>query len=173
MAVHNAPRHRHGITVRWVAALTLASLVTSPPHEAAASSTCRGAIQHPIQVRIEALDPVRSSAVVRLRMEVTSTVALDGVRAQVVGAAAPVVSAREARLTALLPGRPGTFEFRVRVPAERTLIQFRVEGEGPGGRLARGAAYNLMPGGPAEQGRVVTREDGARLLEVTARRVGP
>ena len=173
MAVHNASCSRRRITTHSIAVFVLGStLMTVRPHEAVASA-CQGAIQHPIQVRLEALDPVRPSSVVRLRVEVTSAVALDGVRARVVGAAAPVVSAREGRLAALPPGQRGTFEFRVRVPAERTLIQFRVEGEGGSGRLSRGAVYNLMPDGPAERGRVVSRDDGTRVLEVTARRVGP
>ena len=155
------------VALAAVVAPTLAS------HAASLSEgSCRGAVRHPIEVRIEALDPIQAAGVVRLRMEVKSAVALESVRARLTrNGAATVMGAREQQL-ALRPGRSSVVEFRVRVPAERALIQFQVEGEGNAGRLTRGAVYNLVPGGTEEQSRVVTRSDGTRVLEVTARRVG-
>lgn len=155
-------------------ALTAVVAPTLASHAASLSEgSCRGAVRHPIEVRIEALDPVQADGVVRLRMEVKSAIALESVRARLTrNGAATVMGAREQPLATLRPGRSAVVEFRVRVPAERALIQFQVEGEGNAGRLTRGAVYNLVPAGTGERSRVVTGSDGTRVLEVTARRVG-
>jgi hypothetical protein len=60
------------------------------------------------------------------------------------------------------------------VPHEgrRFLLQFAVSGEGPSGTLIRGAAYNLLPDGPADPGRLVTTSDGRRVIEFGAGRRG-
>ena len=174
---------RHGFQTRgsdprwWLhallVALTAGAVPTLSSHAASLSQgDCRGAVRHPIEIRIEALDPVQASATVRLRMEVKSAVPLETVRARVTRDGAAVMGAREQRLGVLRPGRSGVFEFRVRVPAERALLQFQVDGEGNAGRLTRGAVYNLLPGGPQERGRVVTGAEGVQVLEVTARKVG-
>jgi hypothetical protein len=73
----------------------------------------------------------------------------------------------------LAAGGQAITEFAVRLPAEghRFLLQFRVTGESGTGIDSRGATFNLLPGGPADPGRVVTSSTGERIVEYRARRM--
>ena len=161
-------------------------LVASAPHAFAtgrapqpsaftpSSGVCDAAVQHPIQVKVEALDPIRRGQAVRLRVTSQARVPMAGVEARLVSTGgATVVGRARATLGRLTPGREARTEFAVRVPAEghRFLVEFQVEGEGTAGRIARGAAYNLLPDGPAETPRLVTTADGRQIAEVPARRI--
>ena len=49
----------------------------------------------------------------------------------------------------------------------RSLVQFKVVGEGPNGLLARGAAYNVLPDGPTDH----LTQTNAGTLDAPARRI--
>jgi hypothetical protein len=137
---------------------------------------CTGAVQHPIAARVEALDVVRRGATVRLRVTATSAVGVARAEARLVRAgAARVVGSNRAVLGSLHARDAREAIFRVVVPAsgERALVEFKIEAEGPNGRLVRGAVYNLLPDGPTEVVRTATAGDGTRVLEVEARTVRP
>jgi hypothetical protein len=167
-----------GIAV-WSLALVATSQAGSttapPPSQLARPPIVRDAdLQHPIQVQVEALDPIRRGADVRFRVTSQSRVPLTGTRANLVSAGgATVVGRRAASLGRLSPGRPASTEFAVNVPAQghRFLVEFRVEGEGPAGRISRGAQFNLLPDGPAEHPRLVVGANGQAIAEVPARRI--
>ena len=135
---------------------------------------CEGAVQHPLAVHVEALDPVRRGVALRLR--VTTRAARGFERARVLltsSGGAAVIGASRADLRAVPAGGQASSEFRVEVPARgsRFLIQFRVEAEGDDGLSARGAAFNLLPDGPVEHAREATTAGGEKLHEVEARRI--
>lgn len=71
------------------------------------------------------------------------------------------------------PRRETSAEFSVRVPeaGSRFLVQFRVEGEGPAGRVGRGASFNLLPDGPVAPSRIVAGSAGRTIAEYPARRM--
>ena len=140
------------------------------------AAECRGAIRHPIEVRVQALDPVRHGSTVRLQVTVTSGVTVRGLEARLDAlGGATAASANRAFLGGQDAGERSQAEFRVAIPAQgrRFLLQFRVEGEGPAGRIGRGATYNLLPDGAIERGRRVESRDGRTLYEVVARKVEP
>lgn len=161
-----------------LALVALAATTTPAAAKTSAKApvTCTGAIQHPIEARVVALDPIRRGAIVRF--EVTA-VARGDARA----AAARVVRGRGVEVIgperAALVRRPAgareeqSAEFRVVVPrsGHRALVQFVVEGEGPAGPLTRGVAYNLLPDGPAETLAAAKAGSGESLLQGTARRI--
>ena len=149
----------------------------SPQNPSLPSTTpvvCAGtaSVNHPLQVRVQALDPVRRGATVRLR--VTTTAARP-----VAGGAVTLVQAGGARVRgttretfrAIPVGASRAADFAVEVPAtgHRFLVQFQVRA----GTLTRGAAFNLMPDGPSEQLHAATAANGDRLLETAAQRVTP
>lgn len=141
-----------------------------------AGVTCSGAIQHPLQVQVTALDDVRRGQVVRLRLTLTAVTAIERGEVRVVGAAAAAVrGARRAAVRAVPAGRSSEHEFAVQVPAngERTLVQFVVEAEGSRGTVTRGATYQLLPDGPVERPRVTRTATGEPVSEVPARRLVP
>lgn len=131
------------------------------------------AVQHPIAVRVTALDPIRRGETIRVRLEVRTRVDLQRTEARLVsaGGAAPIGASR-ASIGRMRPDRPAATEFRVRVPerGRRFLLQFRVFGEGTQGQLSRGATLNLLPDGPADPGREVVIQ-GERVIEHRARRI--
>jgi len=150
-----------------------ASRPASAPRPGAVA--CAGAIQHPLAVHVDALDPIRRGAAVRLRVTTRATRGFErGVVRITSSGGAVVVGASRAELRAVPAGGQTASEFRVAVPAHggRFLVQFRVEAEGEDGASARGAAYNLLPDGPSEQLREASTASGERVLEVAARRVG-
>ncbi len=178
--------HRHAApdliraTVLGVALATLLPTFAagnSGPEAIVSSSpnvTCTGAIQHPVSVQVEALDPVRRGATVRFVVHATSRVGLGRAEARLLdrGAANLAGPARVA-LGRLEAHRTKDATFRVVVPnsVARTLLQFEVSGEGPNGLLTRGASFNILPDGPTEVLAPVTTSTGERLLSAPARRI--
>jgi len=135
--------------------------------------TCEAAVQHPIQVRVEALDPIRRGAAVRLRVTSRSTLGLSEAEARVVSAGgATVLGRRSVALGRVVAQREASAEFVMAVPSDgrRFLVEFRVEGEGPAGRIGRGASFNLFPDGPVAA-RVVAGSRGQIVAEYPARRM--
>jgi len=135
---------------------------------------CTGGVQHPLNVRVTALDPVARGAAVRLVVSASSAVALDQVEVRLTstGGAANLGAVRSS-LGSLDPGQVRQAQFMVSVPANgaRALVQFQVVGAGPYGTLTRGGCYNLLPDGPLESGRVVVTPQGKRVYEVRAGRI--
>ena len=141
-----------------------------------AFARCTAGMFHPVSVRVTALDPVARGAVVRLRVSASSTVALDGAEIRLISSGgASNRGASSVALGTLAPGRPAQGIFTIVLPpsAGRRYVQFQVIGEGPQGRLTRGACYNLLPDGPAENGRLVVTPQGQRVMEFAARRIDP
>ena len=159
--------------------VTRTSLAEAPraaglPRGAKPSATCTASAFHPIRVHVTALDPIGRGAVVRLRLSASSAVGLDQVQARLISAGGaenrgPITIS----LGALTPGRTSQGTFTVAIPRSggRRYVEFEVAGQGPQGHLSRGACYNLLPDGPAEVGRTVVTPQGARLMEVAARRI--
>lgn len=138
--------------------------------------TCTAPIQHPLSIQVTALDDVRRGQVVRLQLSLTAASALERGEVRLVSSGeAAVTGARRAALRAIPAGGRTQHEFAVRVPANgtRALVQFVVEAEGSRGMLRRGATYNLLPDGPAEQPRVTRTPAGESIAEVEARRLVP
>ena len=132
------------------------------------------AIQHPLEVRVTALDPVQRGTTVRVRVETASHIDLEKAEVRLVSAGgAALAGASRAGLGRLRSGRPAAREFAVRLPAQghRFLLQFRVTGEGTQGVVSRGATLNLLPDGPADPGRIVDAGNGERVIEHRARRI--
>ena len=157
-----------------LAVLAIAAVAASAGAEPPSSPRCTANAVHPISARVTALDPIARGAVVRLRVAATSAIAIDRaeVRMTSTGGAenrGPVNVA----LGELLPGRLAQGVFTVAIPASggRQYVQFQVTGQGPHGRLTRGACYNLLPDGPVESGRLVVTPQGARVVEFAAKRI--
>jgi hypothetical protein len=136
--------------------------------------TCTAAVQHPLTVRVRALDPIARGQVVRVEVEVRSRHALE--RGEVVltsAGGATLAGPDRAALGALGPGGMARASLAVRVPehGRRFLLQFQVRGEGEEGLATRGASYNLLPDGPADAGRWFTTPEGVRIAEFRARRI--
>ena len=162
--------------------LAIAQLgAASPPASAAnvtAPVTCTGAIQHPIEARVVALDPIRRGAIVRFEVTAVARGDARAVAARIVrGRGVEVVGPERAALVRRNSGGPEerVAMFRALVPrsGHRALVQFVVEGEGPSGPLTRGVAFNLLPDGPAETLRAATSGSGEGVLEAPARRIEP
>ena len=163
--------------------LAFVPLVAAPPaaHASGTSAeapavTCAGAIQHPIEARVVALDPIRRGATVRFQVIAVARGDARAVAGRILRDRGVEVVGPE---RAALVRRPAvgreerTAEFRVVVPrsGHRALVQFVIEGEGPNGPLTRGVAYNLLPDGPAETLRAATTGDGEAVLQAEARRI--
>ena len=146
---------------------------------AKAPVTCTGAIQHPIEARVVALDPIRRGATVRFEVTAIARGDARAAAARIVrDRGVEVVGPDRAALVRRNAGGPGAPEeraatFRVVVPrrGHRALVQFVVEGEGPAGPLTRGVAYNLLPDGPAETLAATKAGSGESLLQAPARRI--
>jgi hypothetical protein len=140
-----------------------------------ASITCSGAIRHPIEARVVALDPIRRGNVVRFEVVASSQVDLRRPWARVVpnGGVRVVGPAHVELAPRAGHAHERSATFRVVVPnaGHRQLLQFRIEGEGPAGILTRGVAFNLMPDGPVETLRPAQAGNGDALLEASAGRV--
>ena len=135
---------------------------------------CEGAVQHPLEVRLTALDPIRRGEIVRVRVTTTARRGLERASANLVSAGgATPIGATSTRLGRLAAGRSAISQFAVRLPSSghRFLLQVRVTGEGEGGIATRGAALNLLPDGPST-GRSVVLGDGRVVVESAARRIG-
>jgi hypothetical protein len=148
-------------------ALTSMLLVSTPAPVARPAVHCDGAIQHPIQVRAMALDPLLHGGVVRVRVTTRARHALERGEVRLVSAGgATLVGARRVTFGRLSPGAEAAAEFAVRLPAEgrRFPLEFRVTGGGGGGLESRMATLNLLPDGPADPGRLVITDTGARVV---------
>lgn len=164
-------RSRHAGLLWLAAAATIAQFL---PGTSAARATCDGPIQHPLAVRVVALDPVRRGESVRLRVETTSRAALTAVDVSIVNDGGTTVSGpRRASFGRLQAGRSRHAEFQVSLPAqgERFLVQFKARGEGLNGQVTRGATFNLLPDGPQQPVRVARNLDGEQVAEYAARRI--
>jgi hypothetical protein len=153
----------------------LAHASARPKTERSAGVRCDGAIQHPLQVKAAALDPLVRGALVRVRVTTTSRLALEGGEVRLVSdGGAAIEGASRATFGPVSPGGSATRTFTVRLPAEgrRFLLQFEVRSDaGAAGLSRRGATLNLLPDGPADPGRVVTTNAGRTIVEHRARRL--
>lgn len=175
-------RHRRSAPSTALA-VTLALILAGTAHAAttrvartAAPVVCTANVVHPLGVRVVALDPIVRGADLRLQVTTTSRIPVDRATVRVVSAGGALLqSPTSVLLGDLAPGRASAGTFTVRMPAggNRFYVQFEVTGQGPNGPLTRGACYNLLPDGPLETGRLVTTPQGARVLEVAARRIQP
>lgn len=168
-----------------ITALVLAAAVSGPvtpvhpdsPWESAASidPVLCPHTSHPIEVTIEALDPIEPGALVRLQLTTRSQLRLESARIRLLHAgSASVESPRQAWLGSLDTRARTIDAFAVRVPETgRALVQFEIAGEGPTGPLGRGASFNLLPGGPSTPSRIVVGVDGRPVAEYSARRITP
>jgi hypothetical protein len=168
----------------WVAALLAGSTLlpatavpeprTAARQAAPSRVVCDAAIQHPLRVKITALDPAQRGGIVRVRVTTGSRHPLERGEVRLVSAgAATVMGSARVPFGRLNPGDEATSDFSVRLPAEgrRFLLQFRVTGDGQNGLESRGATLNLLPDGPADPGRVVTSDTGRQIAEYRARRI--
>src|SRR5213594_2276563 len=124
---------------------------------------CTASVFHPVSVRVTALDPVARGAVVRLQVRASSAVPLDQAEIRLISTGgAPIRGASSVALGTLAPGRSAQGVFAIAIPSSggRRYVQFQVTGQGPQGRLTRGACYNLLPDGPAETGHLVVTPQG-------------
>jgi hypothetical protein len=131
-------------------------------------------VNHPLRVSVASLDPIRRGAIVRLRVTTTAERPVGRGEVTLVHAGgAPVRSAARETFSAIPVGDARTADFAVEVPSSghRFLLQFKVTAEGNSGRLTRGAAFNILPDGPAERLHTATAANGDRLLETAAERV--
>lgn len=168
------PRPQRMRFTRSAAAIALTVSLLAPSLARAGRNVCDGPIQHPLGVRVVALDPVRRGEPVRLRVETSSRSALTAADVSVANdGGARVLGARHAKLGALAPGRARSADFQVRVPASgrQFLVQFTIHGEGPQGPVSRGAVYNLLPDGPEQARRVVPTAGGEQVAEFAAKAV--
>lgn len=157
--------------------LAAAALPATGGGRAKAPVTCTGAIQHPIEARVVALDPIRRGATVRFEVTAVARGDARAAAARIVrGRGVDVVGPERAALVRRGAGPNGeekSAQFRAVVPrtGHRAVVQFVVEGEGPSGPLTRGVVFNLLPDGPAETLRAATAGSGEGLLETQARRI--
>ena len=178
MNTHHAARLAVALALLTGAAFA-ATASTDPTRHRSAPLACSGtaAVRHPLQVRVTALDPVRRGAVVRLRVTTTAERPVGrGEVALIHAGGAPVRGATRQTLAAIPVGAARTADFAVEVPAtgHRFLVQFKVTAEGgAGGLLTRGAAFNILPDGPAERLHAAKAGNGDALLETAAERVTP
>ena len=175
-------RHRKAVPGRFRATILGLALATFLPTFAAADvepargrgEVCTTAIEHPVAVTVTPLDPVRRGASVRFVVRSSSRVGLGRAEARLTNAGhATVAGPSRITLGRLAPRESKEATFRVVLPnsGERTLLQFKVSGEGPNGMLSRGAAYNILPDGPTEHLVAKTTSGGEKVLETPARRI--
>ena len=176
-------RHKKAVPGRFRATILGLALATLLPALAAGATvlhssthgvTCTSDLSHPVDVQVTALDPIRRGATVRFAVRSTSRIGLGSAEARLVhSGGATVVGPNRLPLGRLEPRQAKQATFRVVIPqaGPRTLLQFKVVGEGPNGTLARGAVYNVLPDGPSETLTPVTASDGERSLNAPARRI--
>ena len=182
-------RRSVSILVAALAALGAGAAASPSPHAASAGggtpsvhqardaerfgAECARAVQHPIEVRVRPLDPIRRGASVRFEVRATAHAAIANAEVRLVSSGGVLVEgASRLPLGRITPRSEAAGTFRVTVPDQgrRFLVQFVVSGEGPAGPLARGAVYNLLPDGPFDPGREVTATGGGRVHEFAATR---
>ena len=157
-------RHRKAVPGRFRAVILGLALAALP------TATATADILHPVSVTVTALDPIQRGASVRFLVRSTSRVGLARTEVRLTNAGKATVSGtNRVTLGRLERGKTKEATFRVLLPhtGERTLVQFKVIGEGPNGTLARGAAYNVLPDGPTEKLTPTT----SGTLDAPARRI--
>ena len=157
-------RHRKAVPGRFRAVILGLALAAFPTAPATAD------ILHPVSVTVTALDPIHRGATVRFQVRTSSRVGLGRTEVRLTNAGKAMVSgANRVSLGRLERGKTKEATFRVVLPntGERTLVQFKVVGEGPNGTLAKGAAYNVLPDGPTEK---LTKTPSG-TLDAPARRI--
>lgn len=163
-------RHRKAVPGRFRAVILGLALATLLPAVVYAAEVCTTAIEHPVSVTVTALDPIQRGASVRFLVRASSRVGLGRAEARLTNAGkALVAGSNRVTLGRLERGKTREATFRVVLPnsGERTLVQFKVIGEGPNGVLARGAAYNVLPDGPTEH----LTKTAQGTLDAPARRI--
>src|SRR5262245_11035544 len=128
-------------------------------------AACRGAIQHPLEVKVEALDQVRRGQAVRVRVTTQSRRTLLRAEVRIVHTGgAWLVTPDRVLLGALAADTPASAEFSVKVPqgTRRALLQFVILADEDGFRIGRGATLNLLPDGPQQAQSIVTNADGTK-----------
>ena len=173
-------RHKMSVPGRFRATILGLALATLLPAYAAGDTTAAHEVvwtsdlSHPVDVHVTALDPIRRGATVRFAVRSTSRIGLGRAEARLVHAGgANVAGPTRIDLGRLEPHREKQATFRVVLPnsGARTLLQFKVVGEGPNGTLARGAVYNVLPDGPSEKLLPATAANGEKVLDAPARRI--
>ena len=176
-------RHKMAVPGRFRATILGLALATLLPAHAAGDTilstsahgvVCTSDLSHPVEVQVTALDPIRRGATVRFVVRSTSRVGLGRAEARLEHAGgANVIGSTRVGLGRLEPRRAKEATFRVVLPnsGTRTLLQFKVVGEGPNGTLARGAVYNVLPDGPSEKLVPARTSTGERVLDAPARRI--
>ena len=173
-------RHRMSVPGRFRATILGLALATLLPAYAAGDTTAAHEVvwtsdlSHPVDVHVTALDPISRGATVRFVVRSTSRIGLGRAEARLEHAGgATVVGPTRLSLGPLGARQTKQATFRVVLPnsGTRTLLQFRVVGEGPNGTLARGAVYNVLPDGPSEKLAPVTAANGEKVLDAPARRI--
>ena len=160
-------------TLTLLAVLAMGTWVSRTDAADPPRALCTASVLHPISTRVTALDPIARGAVVRLRVAASSLVGIDRAEIRMTSTGGAVNRGpTDVALGTLAPGRSAQGVFAVEIPSTggRQYVQFLVSGQGPSGRLTRGACYNLLPDGPAELGRFVVTPQGARVMEFAARR---
>ena len=176
-------RHKKAVPGRFRATILGLALATLLPAHATSNTllttsthgvVCTSDLSHPVDVQVVALDPIRRGATVRFAVRSTSRIGLGRAEARLVHAGgASVVGPNRLALGRLEPRLAKQATFRVVLPnaGTRTLLQFKVVGEGPNGTLARGAVYNVLPDGPSEKLVPATAANGEKVLDAPARRI--
>ena len=176
-------RHKMAVPGRFRATILGLALATLLPAHAAGDTilptkthgvVCTSDLSHPVDVQVTALDPIRRGATVRFVVRSTSRIGLGRAEARLEHAGgANVVGPTRLPLGRLDARQAKQVTFRVVLPnaGTRTLLQFKVVGEGPNGTLARGAVYNVLPDGPSEKLVPATAANGEKVLDAPARRI--
>lgn len=149
---------------------------TGPPTAASpaagpAAPRCLIKPQPPLDVKLEALDPLKPGGVARFRLTAVPRVPTEEVRVQVQPAAGVAwVAGRRGDRRAARRDEPAGFEFSVRVPARgRHALHVTVEITAADGTVwRRGAGLGLGPDPRAERARVVADGRGGQAIEYEA-----
>jgi hypothetical protein len=127
--------------------------------------------QPPLDVKLEAFDPLRPGEVARFRLTAIPRVAAEEIRVEAQPAAEVAwVAGRRSDRRAARRDEPTAFEFSVRVPARgRHALHVTVEMTAADGTVwRRGAGLGLGPDPRAERARVVADGRGGRAIEYEA-----
>ena len=145
------------------------AVATSPARPAA--PRCLIKPQPPLDVKLEALDPLKPGGVARFRLTAVPRVPTEEIRVQVQPAAAVAwVAGRRGERRAARRDEPAGFEFSVRVPARgRHALHVAVEITAADGTVwRRGAGLGLGPDPRAERARIVSDGRGGQAIEYEA-----
>ncbi|HEX7879019.1 MAG TPA: hypothetical protein VF720_06385 [Candidatus Eisenbacteria bacterium] len=133
-------------------------------------------LKHPIDAKLVPLDPIARGSLVRVALDVTSSVPVSGLEARIQSTGgARLVGKRRAELGTLDAGDARRTEFDIELPAagKRFLLQVLVTAEAATGPMNRLVVLNILPDGPADPGQVVTTPTGESIRQYanSARRI--